>query len=376
MPLILYKRKLKMKPAIPFIALLSLGGYAFMKQPKFGRSPKGKRRDRIRNSPNFRDGQFQNLSPTPSFTEGANYFTVLKKFLLDKDEKSTPREPLPSLHTNLKKLRIDEDVLIWFGHSSYFLQLNGKTFLVDPVLSGSASPFSFTTKAFAGTDRYSAEHLPEIDYLFITHDHWDHLDYESIISLKPKIKKVITGLGTGEHLESWGYDPEHIIEEDWGQEIALEPGFMAHTVPARHFSGRGFKRNSILWTSFVLQTPSYRIFIGGDSGYDSHFSRAGEKFGPFDLAILENGQYNKHWKYIHMMPEEVLLAAKELQAKRLFTVHNSKFSLSTHAWDAPLKAVDALRGGGSLQLMTPLIGEKVDLKKKDQTFSRWWEKVS
>jgi L-ascorbate metabolism protein UlaG (beta-lactamase superfamily) len=219
------------------------------------------------------------------------------------------------------------------------------------------------------------DELPTIDFLFISHDHWDHLDYETITKLKSKVKKVITGLGTGEHLEHWGYDTSAIIEKEWNEEIDLGDGFIANTTPARHFSGRGLRRQPSLWTSFVLRTPTLKIFIGGDSGYDTHFATIGEKFGPFDLVLLECGQYNKNWKYIHSMPEEVLKEAQELKAKRLMPVHWGKFSLALHAWDEPIIKIYALSKAANLPLVTPLIGEEVNLKDPDQKFSAWWEKV-
>ena len=364
-----------MKKTLSLLALAGIGGYAFMNQVKFGKRPKGEGLYRIKNSPNYRNGQFKNLSETPSFTEGANYFTVMKKFFFEKDERVEPATPIPSMKTDLKTLSQSEEVLVWFGHSSYFIQSGGKRFLVDPVLNGSASPLSFTNKAFEGTDPYAAEDIPEIDYLFLTHDHWDHLDYDTIKELQPKIHKVITGLGTGGHLESWGYDPKIITELDWNQEYQMEAGFSVHTVPARHFSGRGLKRNGVLWISFALKTPTLKIFIGGDSGYDTHFAEAGKQHGPFDLAILENGQYNRHWKYIHMMPEETVQAAKDLRAKKLLPVHNSKFALSTHSWDAPLRTITGRQKEGGPVIMTPMIGEKADLNNENQKFSKWWEGV-
>jgi len=273
------------------------------------------------------------------------------------------------------KLDSNIDVLVWFGHSSYFIQIDGKKILVDPVLSGSASPLSFTTKAFKGSDPYKADDIPEIDYLFITHDHWDHLDYDTIIKLKPKIKKVICPLGLGENLEYWGYNPTIIIEKDWNEKIILDSSFTAYTVPARHFSGRSFQRNKSLWTAFVLHTPTFKFYIGGDGGYDTHFAEIGKTFGEFDLAILENGQYNDKWKYIHMKPEEVLQAAKDLKAKRLLPVHSSKFALALHPWNEPLKRITAANKQINLPLLTPIIGEQVKLKDSIQFFPEWWEGI-
>ncbi len=357
---------------ISILIVLSVTVWGFMRQAKFGRHPSGERLERNKKSPNYKNGSFENLSNTPMLTEGAGHFAVMKEFLFGEKKRNKPLDAIPSIKTNLLLLTPDQDVLVWFGHSSYFIQLDGKKILVDPVLSGAASPLAFTTRAFIGTEAYSPGDFPEIDYLFISHDHWDHIDYETLIKLRTKIKKVICGLGTGEHFESWGFASNIIIERDWNETIILDSGFTAHTVPARHFSGRGFTRNQSLWTSFVLKTPTMKIFIGGDSGYDKHFAEVGKAFGPFDLVILENGQYNKSWKYIHMMPDEVLQAAKDLHAKRLFPVHSSKFALSLHAWDDPLKQITEFNKAVRLPLVTPMIGEPVKLKDSTQKFSEWW----
>ena len=357
---------------ISFIIVLILIVYAFIIKPKFGKRPSGERLKMIKNSPNFKNGKFQNYKHTPVMIREAEFFKVLKDFIFSKNK---PNGIIPSIKTDLLNLERDKDILVWFGHSSYFIQIDGKKILIDPVFSGHASPFSFTTKAFKGSDAYKSSDIPEIDYLFITHDHWDHLDYETILKLKPKIKKVICGLGVAEHLVYWGYDSSIIIEKDWNEKIVLETGFNAYTVPSRHFSGRGFVRNKTLWTSFILQTPEFKIFISCDGGYDTHFSEIGEKFGEFDLAIMENGQYNKNWKYIHMMPEQVIEAAKDLKAMKIIPGHSSKFALSIHEWDEPLKRIMALSKQQNFQLLTPMIGEQVNLKDSSQKFSEWWKDV-
>ena len=230
-------------------------------------------------------------------------------------------------------------------------------------------------KAFPGSNNYSVKDMPPIDYLIITHDHYDHLDHKTILQLKPKIKKVITGLGVGAHFQYWGYDREKIIELDWNEKIVLEDGFEINTTPARHFSGRNLNRNKTLWLSFVLITPAHKIFIGGDSGYDSHFKEIGSRFGPFELAILENGQYNKSWKHIHMMPEEVIQAAKELKASQLLPVHWSKFSLSLHDWDEPVIRITKAAEGSGIRMLHPMIGEAVNLKG-GFTGQTWWQGIT
>ena len=349
--------------------------YFFMHGAQFGALPQGESLQKIKASPHYREGQFRNLSNTPQLTEGASFFGILKKFFFDKSEQRVPPAPLPSVKTDLLNLNLNKNILVWFGHSSYFMQIDGRTFLVDPVFSGNASPLKFTAKSFKGSDIYTVSDFPTIDYLIISHDHWDHLDYKTILQLKMKVRKVITGLGTAAHLVSWGYDKNMIEEKDWNEQIIPEKGFILNTVPARHFSGRGFKRNRSIWLSFVLTTPSKKIFIGGDSGYDRHFAEIGNQFGPFDLAILEDGQYNKYWKYIHMNPEETVQAAIDLKAHNLLPVHWGKFSLSIHSWNEPIIRITKEAELRNVKLLHPMIGEMVDLDI-NQTFSSWWEGIS
>lgn len=360
---------------IGLIILIILSAVVFMQQPKFGKLSKGDRLERIKKSPNYKNGSFKTQSPTPIMSEDVSYFTLFKESFFKRNKRISPVDEIPSVKTNLLNLEKHRDVLVWFGHSSYFMQVDGKKILVDPVLSGYASPFSFSVKAFKGTNNYTTNDIPEIDYLFISHDHWDHLDYETILKLKSKIKKVISGLGTGAHFEHWGYQKNTIIEMDWNEQIVLDTGFVVNAVPARHFSGRGLKRNQSLWTAFILQTPTIKIFIGGDGGYDKHFSEIGKTFGPIDLAIIENGQYNKNWKHVHLLPDEIVKTVNDLNAKRLFTVHSSKFALGNHSWDEPLIRASANSKQANIHLLTPMIGEVVYLKDSTQQFTEWWKNV-
>ncbi|MEO7768396.1 MAG: MBL fold metallo-hydrolase [Ferruginibacter sp.] len=357
------------------IALIIFGTWLFMQQPQFGKLPGGERLKGIKSSPHYKDGQFRNIHFTPSLAEGVSMFTVIRKFFFEKNKNNKPPAILPSKKTDLLNLDPAKNILVWFGHSSYFMFVDGKTILVDPVFSGAASPVSFTTKSFPGSDVYSTEDLPEIDYLFISHDHWDHLDYKTIVKLKTKVKQVITSLGTAAHLEHWGYDKNRIIEKGWDEEIMLDKGFIVHTTTGRHFAGRAFKRNRSAWSSFVLQTPSMKLFLGGDSGYDTHFAEIGNKYGPFDLAILECGQYNAYWKYIHMMPEETVQAGIDLKAKIILPVHWAKFSLSIHDWDEPIKRITVEAEKKGMPLIHPMIGEKIDLNNPIKS-KRWWEKIN
>ena len=360
-----------------FILLIFLVLYLFLQDARFGKAPAGERLVRIQKSPNYKNGKFENVNFTPDLTEGYTMLGVLYEFLFKKTERRIPVDQIPSVKTDLLNLPIDLDILVWFGHSSYFIQIEGKRILIDPVFSGNASPIAGTTKSFKGSDVYTVDDLPEIDYLLITHDHYDHLDYKTILKLRPKTNQIVCGLGVGSHLESWGFPTQKIIEKDWYETIELDENIALHTAPTRHFSGRGFKRCNTLWLSYILETKDFKMYLGGDSGYGTHFAEIGNRFGPFDIALIDKGQYDIKWKYIHNSPEDVIQAAKDLKTKKLFPVHSSKFPLANHAWDEPLKRVTELNSAleNPIPLVTPMIGELVELKNEKQEFQQWWKKI-
>lgn len=328
--------------------------------PQFGRLPRGERLGRIQRSPNYRDGQFRNLEASPMMTGDKSRIRGMLEFLFRDKEGLRPETEIPAIKTDLHALAPDSDVAVWFGHSSYLLQLDGRRILVDPVFRAGA-PYAFLNKPFKGADAYRPEQMPDVDYLVITHDHWDHLDYRTVTELKGRIGKVICPLGVGEHFEYWGFDPAKIVELDWNEQAAPGDSFTVHCLPSRHFSGRGLKSNRSLWASFLLQTLSRQVYIGGDGGYGRHFAEIGRRFPGIDLAVLENGQYNEAWKYIHTMPGQLAQAAHDLGAKHIMTVHHSKFALAKHRWDEPLKNAEALAADSTLHVLRPVIGEVVTL---------------
>jgi L-ascorbate metabolism protein UlaG (beta-lactamase superfamily) len=340
-----------------------------------GKNPWGERLKKIQQSPNYKNEVFQNLSLTEVMNEKGAFFKTFKKFL-NKPKSVIPPIPLPFVRTDLKNLSDSAPVLVWFGHSSYLIKINGKHILVDPVFSGYAAPFKIkSAKSFEGSNNYSVDDMPAIDILLITHDHYDHCDYKTILLLQNKTKHIITSLGVGSHLEYWGIDMNKVTELDWNDSTEKAEGIQLTAAQARHFSGRGFKRAKTLWSSFILKTKDHAIYIGGDSGYDTHFPEIGEKHGPFDLAILESGQYNEAWKNIHMMPEETVRASLELKAERLFPVHWGKFSLSLHPWDEPIKRVVKKARELNAKITTPRIGEPMLIGEKYPD-DQWWEELN
>ena len=346
-----------------------------MKTPAFGALPSGKSLEKVKNSKNYIDGEFRNKEKTELLTDTKK--TPIKRlleFAFEKDPEGTvPKIALPSVKTDLKTLDPNEDLIVWFGHSSLFIQIAGKKILVDPVFSKYASPVPFSNKAFEGTNIYTVDDLPEIDILLITHDHYDHLDYDTVKKLKDMVGKVIVPLGVGEHFEYWGYSPEKIIELSWDEENHLEENVKIISVPSRHASGRLFPLNKTLWTSYILYVDGKKIFLGGDSSYGKHFKKIREKYGEVDIAILENGQYNKNWKYSHLFPEETLKVSMELGAKYLIPVHNSKFTLAPHAWYEPLRELVKINDKKyKIPVITPIIGEVIDLDNLNKVKTKHW----
>jgi L-ascorbate metabolism protein UlaG (beta-lactamase superfamily) len=357
------------------ILVLIAAACAYTSLPQFGQLPSGERLATIEKSPHFKAGRFHNLVEKPTITEGYSVAGEIYKTLFKKYPRREPKDSLPSIKTNLLNLPVKSYVAVWFGHSSVFIQVAGVRILVDPNFSGKATPLPWGTKAYKGSNVYAANDMPQIDYLMISHDHYDHLDYETVLALRAKIKHVICGLGTGAHFERWGYTPQQIIEKDWDESVAVNDSVMIYTESSQHESGRGFTRGKALWMSYLIQTPRIKIYISGDGGYDSRFVAISKKYGPIDWAIMEDGQYDKAWQSVHNLPEEVVQATLDLRAVNLLPVHHSKFTLAKHPWDEPRVKITELSQTKPYKLTTPMIGEVVRLKDTTQVFKQWWKGI-
>lgn len=298
------------------------------------------------------------------------FFKTLREYATTSSKGGQPAAPVPVQRWQTGFQQSPEPVLVWFGHSSYFLRVDGLSILVDPVFSGYASPYAFGTKGFAGTEVFQASDFQNLDIVLITHDHFDHLDYKTITAIASRTKHFIASLGVGAHLQRWGVPASRITELDWWEQTQQQ-GLTFTATPARHFSGRTLKRFQSLWSGFVLQSKSLKLFLGGDSGYGAHFRAIGEKYGPFDLALLECGQYNEAWKHIHMMPEQTVQASIDLQARVLFPIHWGKFRLALHPWKEPIERATQAASEKGVVLTVPRIGQPIYLQKEfPLTF--WW----
>lgn len=360
------------------LAILILIIFLFIKlNPSFGGKPEGERLARIQKSPNYKDGVFQNPVPTIMQTDDMPFFKLMKEFLFAKGDR-VPEKPIPviQLKAPLYAERSDAARITWLGHSTLILEIDGVRILTDPIFGKRVSPFSFLgTKAFDFTHTYRLDELPPIDLVLISHDHYDHLDHSVMKQLRNQSVPFVTSLGVGSHLEYWGIDPKRITELDWGQSYRVSESLVLTATPARHFAGRGLtNRNTTLWSSWVIAGKTQKLFFGADSGYFPGFKSIGEQYGPFDLVMLECGQYSRYWPNIHMAPEETWQASLDLNAKAVMPIHWGKFKLSIHPWKEPVERILKAAGADSIRIATPRIGQAFQVGNAlPQT--RWWREM-
>ncbi len=298
---------------------------------------------------------------------------ILWNFFFNKPADTRPAGSIPVLTLTREELLAAPNGTVYrLGHSTVLLKLQGGFWLTDPVFAERASPVSF-----AGPERFHAPpisiaELPPLKGVIISHDHYDHLDHDSILQLAEKVESFLTPVGVGALLIDWGVPTAKVRELDWWQEIAIE-GVRLVATPARHFSGRGlFDKNRTQWASWVILAPEQRIFFSGDSGYFDGFRAIGEQYGPFDLTLLETGAYDVNWPNVHMQPEESLQAHRDLKGLCLLPIHNGTFDLAMHAWHEPFARIVALGKAKGIPIVTPMMGEA--LRLHDSTVGRrWWD---
>lgn len=271
----------------------------------------------------------------------------------------------------------NEDQLkwIWFGHSSSMLQMQGMNILIDPVFSEYSSPVSgFGPQRFSEVP-IDLDDLPDIDMLVISHDHYDHLDYQTIKEIDDKVKTYCVPLGVEKHLRKWNVAASKIHTLAWWQDVTVN-GLRVTAVPGRHYTGRlPWTKNTTLWCGFVFENEYYQTYYTGDTGYGDHFKEIHNRFGAMDLVILENGQYDNAWEAIHLLPEQGIQAIKDLEARWFVPVHWGTFSICNHAWDDPVQQITLLAQEQNLNVATPMIGEIVDYRSIENYQDHWWENI-
>lgn len=342
--------------------------------PQFGGKISEEAQQDYQKSENYKDGKFINKKEINMDMKFSDMVSMMFKFFRS-DKGTVPETPVDVQKidsTSIANYR-DTPRLIWFGHSTFLLQMAEKNILIDPMLGEVPAPHPMLgTKRFSKELPIAIEQLPHIDAVVISHDHYDHLDYNSIQKLKSKVAMFYTPLGVSAHLQEWGVDKARIKELDWWQEVQHE-GITFKCAPARHFSGRGFgDRFQTLWSSWVIQSEDTNIFFSGDSGYGDHFKTIGETYGPFDFAMMECGQYNKLWPEVHMFPEETAQAGLDVKAKRIMPIHWGAFKLAMHTWTDPIERVAKKAKELQIDLVAPQIGEPVYIEADTKTQTPWW----
>jgi len=355
------------------VGVITLVGVTFINvSPQFGAGSKDVSLDRIRKSPNFLNGAFKNSEKTLQNT-GFKWSTI-PKFFNDGNNKIPAKElPIEKLTKSYFENEPKQPRITWFGHSATFIEMEGLNIFIDPMLGDVPAPSPFLgSKRFQKELPIAIDSLPKIDVVLISHDHYDHLDYGSIVKLKDKVDEFYVPLGIKAHLTSWGVDATKITEFDWWENINFK-GVEFISAPARHFSGRGItNRNSTLWCSWVLKSDNSNIFFSGDSGYGKHFKEIGEKYGPFDFAMVECGQYNEQWSQIHMTPEETIQASIDVQSKLIMPIHWGSFKLALHTWDDPIIRATKKAKELNVKITTPKIGEAIVLNGDKFPSEDWW----
>lgn len=343
-----------------------------------GKNPSGKSLRELQELPNYTMDGFLNLNEAAvrRVTSGGaprklTPFRILR-MLNGKPDTVKPKSVIPTVKTDLVNSTYDKPTVIWFGHSCFMIKTKTANILFDPELSTFAGPFSGVVNAFEGADIYKPEDMPAIDVLVVSHDHYDHLDYTTINKLKDQVKRVVVPLGIGSHFKYWGYEKDIITELNWGEAVNINPQLHITAMPAHHRSGRGFNGNKTLWASYVIEVDGYKLFYSGDTGYSAHFKTIGEHFGPFDLAMMECGQYNTRWSESHMFPEQTAQAGADLQAKMILPVHWGKFAEAYHGWNESVKNMLPVADSLNVQVTIPKIGEPYTVGAAPLR-APWWD---
>lgn len=343
--------------------------------PIFGGKPTPQSLERINRSRNRAKGKFVNQVETSVNNSLKGNLSILFEMIKGGPGRR-PRHPLNVVPYSPSSGPSSEAKVTWFGHSALLLELDGKRIFLDPMLGRAPSP-----TPLVGGKRYSnklpceIEDLPELDAVILSHDHYDHLDYVTVLKLRDKVRRFFVPLGVAAHLKRWGVSPERIEEYDWWEEAEFE-GIRLVCTPARHFSGRSLTSNTTLWCSWVLHGQQARIFYSGDSGYGPHFAEIGAKYGPFDLTLMECGQYDQRWASIHMMPEETVQAHLDVRGAVMMPIHWAAFTLALHPWTEPVERARNEAAKREVAMITPRIGETIRAgKKQEHIRTAWWREA-
>lgn len=356
-----------------FLVVIGSALIWFFTTPQFGGSPTEKQLTAYAETDHHNGETFFNYQRANMEMDFDKIWEVIKEFSNPVENIKPKGELIPEkLNTNDVSSEPQKTKITWFGHSSFMIEMAGKVILLDPMFGQQAAPHPWL-----GTNRYNPtfpleiDELPNIDFVIFSHDHYDHLDYGSVIALADKVDHWLVPIGLDNHLIAWEIDSNKISALDWWGE-SEQGEIMFVLAPSRHFSGRGLSdRMATLWGSWIIKSDSSNIYFSGDGGYGDHFKEIGEKYGPFDLGLMECGQYNEKWADIHMMPEESVQASLDVKAKVMMPVHWGAFTLSVHSWIEPVQRASAEAKKLGVTMTTPKIGEQIILNDSYPN-SKWW----
>jgi L-ascorbate metabolism protein UlaG (beta-lactamase superfamily) len=325
-------------------------------------------------SPNYRDGVFVNLDPAPMLSIDRQQRRMLLREVVDGRAAGKPPRPIPLASAPPAGDAVAPDALMvtWYGHATAMLDIDGYRVLTDPVWSERCSPSDVIGPHRMHPPPAPLEALPAIDAVVISHDHYDHLDIDTVGALaRTQRAPFYVPLGVGAHLREWGIPEARIIELDWGESAHIGELTLVCT-PARHFSGRFLNRNSTLWSSWALIGPRHRVYFGGDTGYTKSFAQIGAEHGPFDLTLLPVGAYNAVWPDIHMTPEEAVRAHQDMtDSGVLVPIHWCTFRLAPHPWAEPVERLLTAAGAAGVTVAVPKPGQRVEPDKLAEP-QAWW----
>ncbi|HYN97767.1 MAG TPA: MBL fold metallo-hydrolase, partial [Pilimelia sp.] len=290
-------------------------------------------------------------------------------------ERRRPSGPVPVVTRAAAEAPAEGVHVVWYGHSSALVEIEGHRILFDPVWSERCSPSGVVGPRRLHPPPMPVDELPRLDAVVISHDHYDHLDMATVRALlQTQTARFVVPLGVGAHLDRWGVPPERTVELDWDEQLTVG-GVRLTATAARHFSGRSLTRDNTLWASWALAGQSRRVFYTGDSGYFDGYAAIGAAHGPFDVTLMQIGAYGEGWPDIHMTPEEGVEAHVNLGGRLLVPLHWATFNLAFHAWSEPADRVWREAKARGVALAVPRPGERVDVDDPPPV-DGWWQAIA
>ncbi|WPB77469.1 MBL fold metallo-hydrolase [Archangium violaceum] len=353
------------------LGVAALAAIAVDAWPALGKKAQGERRAKMERSAQWQDGHFENPQPLYNDWWGST------KAMFAGSPYTGPSEPLPTVPGDRRRFETPPATglrVTWLGHSSALIELDGHRILTDPVWSERASPLSWVGPKRWYEPPIALAELPPVDAVVISHDHYDHLDYPTLVAMKDWNTTFVVPLGVGAHLVSWGVPESRIVELDWWERTRVRELEVVAT-PARHASGRTvIDKDATLWAGFALLGPKHRAYYSGDTGLFPAMKDIGARLGPFDVTMIEVGQYHSAWPDWHIGPEQAVLAHRMVQGRVLLPVHWGLFTLALHGWTEPIERVLTAAAQAGDAVVVPRPGQSIE-PEAPPTRERWWPEV-